>query len=36
MMENLNIPQYENHLVNTDDIDDPILRAKEKFKNHAN
>ena len=34
MMENLNIPQYENHLVNTDDIDDPILRAKEKFKNH--
>ena len=31
--KNLNIPQYEDHLVKTDNIDDPILRAKEKFKN---
>ena len=25
---------YEDHLVNTDNFDDPILKAKEKFKNH--
>ena len=30
----LNIPQYENQLVSTDNIDDPILRVEEKFKNH--
>ena len=30
-VKNLNIPPYEDHLVNTDDIDDPILRAKEKI-----
>ena len=34
IVKNLNIPQYEDHLVSTDNIDDPILRAKEKFKNH--
>ena len=32
MVKNLNIPQYENHLV--DNIDDPVLRAKEKSKNY--
>ena len=31
MVKNLKIPQYEDHLVNTDD---PILGAKEKFKNY--
>ena len=30
----LNISQYEDHSVSTDNINDPILRAKEKFKNH--
>ena len=30
----MNIPQYEDHSVSTDNINDPILRAKEKFKNH--
>ena len=30
----LNIPQYEDHLVNTDNFDDPILKAKENFKTH--
>ena len=34
MVKNLNISQYENHLVNTDNIDDPVLRAKEKSKNY--
>ena len=34
ILKNLNIPQYEDLSVNTDNIDDPILRAKEKFKNH--
>ena len=34
IVKNLNIPQYEDYLVNTDDIDDPILRAKVNFKNH--
>ena len=34
IVKNLNIPQYEDHLVNTDNIDEPILRAKVKFKNH--
>ena len=33
-MKILNIPQYENQLVSTDNIDDPILRVEEKFKNH--
>ena len=33
-MKNLNIPQYEDHLFNTDNIVDPILIAKEKCKNH--
>ena len=32
IVKHLNIPQYENHLVNTDNIDDPILKAKEKIK----
>ena len=31
---NLNIPQYENQTSNTNDIDDPVLRATEKCKNH--
>ena len=30
----MNIPQYEDHSVSTDNINDPILRAKEKLKNH--
>ena len=30
----MNIPQYEDHSVNTDNINDPILRATDKFKNH--
>ena len=30
----MNIQQYEDHLVNTDNYDDPIVRAKENFKNH--
>ena len=34
IVKNLNIPQYEDQSVNNDNIDDPILRAKEKFKNH--
>ena len=34
VVKNLNILQYEDHLVNIDNIDDLILRAKEKFKNH--
>ena len=34
IVKNFNIPQYEDHLVNTDNSDDPILRAKEKSKNH--
>ena len=29
MLKNLNIPQYEDHSVTTDNIDDRILRAKE-------
>ena len=33
IVKNLNIPQYEDHSVNTDNIDDPILIPKEKFKN---
>ena len=31
MVKNLKIPQYEDHLVNTDDL---MLGAKEKFKNY--
>ena len=31
VVKNSNIPRYENHTVNIDNIDDPILRAKEKF-----
>ena len=31
---NLNIPQYEDPTSNTDGIDDPVLRAIEKSKNH--
>ena len=34
ILKNLNIPQYEDLSVNTDNIDDLILRAKKKFKNH--
>ena len=34
IVKNWNIPQYENHSVNADNIDDPILRTKEKIKNH--
>ena len=30
----MNIPQYEDHSINTDNINDPILRATDKFKNH--
>ena len=33
IVKHLNNPQNEEHLVSTDKIDDPILRAKEKFKN---
>ena len=32
MVQNLNIPQNQNHLVNTGKTDDPIFRAEEKFK----
>ena len=31
---NLNIPQYGDPTSNTDGIDDPVLRAIEKYKNH--
>ena len=31
---NLNIPQYEDPTSNTSGIDDPVLRAIEKYKNH--
>ena len=31
---NLNIPQYEDPTSNTIDIDDLLLRAIEKYKNH--
>ena len=31
---NLNIPQYEDPTSNTNGIDDPVLRAIEKYKNH--
>ena len=27
IVKNVNIPQYEDHLVKTDNIDDPILRV---------
>ena len=29
----MNIPRYEDHSVNTNDIDDPTLKTKEKFRN---
>ena len=32
IVKNLNIPRYEDYWVNTDNIDDPILRAKENLK----
>ena len=32
VVKHLNIPK--DHLVYTNNIDDPILRAKEKYKNH--
>ena len=32
---NLNIPQYEDLTSNTSGIDDPVLRAIEKYKNHS-
>ena len=32
----MNIPQYKDHLVNTDDIDDSILRAKDSSKSSLN
>ena len=31
VVKNSNIPRYEDHSVNIDNIDDPTLRAKEKF-----
>ena len=31
IVKNLNILQYKDHLVNTDNIDDSILRTTEKF-----
>ena len=31
VVRNFNIPQYENHLVSTDNIDDPVSWAKQKF-----
>ena len=31
IVKNVNVPQYEDHLVNTDNIDDPILRTNKKF-----
>ena len=34
ILKNLKVPQHEDHLLNIDNIDDPISRAKEKFKNH--
>ena len=33
IVRNWNIPQYENHSAKSDNID-PILRTKEKIKNH--
>ena len=30
-VKNLNIPQYEDHLVTNDNMDNTILRGKEKF-----
>ena len=30
---NLNIPEYEDSTSNTNGIDDPVLRAIEKYKN---
>ena len=34
IVKNLNIPHYEDHLVNIDNVDDPTLRAKENLKDH--
>ena len=31
---NLDIPQYEDQTINTNDTDDPVLRTIEKYKNH--
>ena len=31
---NLDIPQYEDQTINTNDTDDPVLRTTEKYKNH--
>ena len=31
---NLDIPQYEDQTINTNDTDDPVLRTIEKCKNH--
>ena len=31
IVKNVNIPQYEVHIVKTDNIDNPISRAKEKL-----
>ena len=33
VMINLNIPQYEDPIFNANDIDDPVLRVIEKYKN---
>lgn len=33
-VKNLNIPQYEDPSVNTDHIEDPIIKPTEKFENH--
>ena len=34
VMINLNIPQYEDATINTNGIDNLVLRAIEKYKNH--
>ena len=31
---NLDIPQYEDQTINTNDTDDPVLRTIQKYKNH--
>ena len=34
VVTNLNLPQYHDPTVNVDDIEDPVARTVEKYKNH--
>ena len=34
VVTNLNLPQYDDPTVNVEDIEDPVARPVEKYKNH--